>query len=181
MNNRTWSIAFLTFALCSNLWAAEREWTIAKHLEVAGQPSFDALLQSSNEFYRFIHYDPGITSSKIVLVYKGTNGIELTACGVSLHGYYEGDKAIYGECSRIITNAEWDTIQEKIDALDFWNYIPNKKMGFDGSYWLIEAGKDGEKKSITEWAPDPGNYRALCLYLWRISGVFMGQYKNDEY
>ena len=180
MNIRTWPIAILICVLASSLWAAEREWTIAKHLEVAGQPSLDSLLQNSTEFYRFIHYDPGITSSKIVLVCKGTNGIELTASGVSLHGYYEGDKASYDECSRILPSAEWDTIQEKVAALDFWNYTPNKKMGLDGSYWLIEAGKDGKTKSVTEWSPDPGNYRALCLYLWRISGVFMGQYRNDE-
>jgi len=180
MNNRTWPIAILICALSSSLWASDREWTIAKHLEVVGQPSLDALLQSSSEFYRFIQYDPGITSSKIVLVHKGTNGIELTAGGVSLHGYYEGAKAVYDKHSRFLTDAEWSAIQAKVDDLDFWNYTPNKKMGLDGSYWLIEAGKDGQTKSITEWSPDPGYYRALCLYLWRISGVFMGQYRNDD-
>ena len=114
MNNRTWPIAILICALSGNIWAAEREWTIAKHLEVARQPSLDSLLQNSTEFYRFIHYDPGITSSEIVLVCKGTNGIELTACAVSLHGYYEGAKATYGEQTRILSDAEWSTIKDKM-------------------------------------------------------------------
>ena len=180
MNNHIWHIFILIFALSSSLWASEREWTIAKHLEVAGQPSLDTLLDNSTEFYRFIQYDPGQTSSKIVLANKGTNGIELTASGVSLHSYYAGAKAVYDEHSRKLTDAEWSAIQEKVDDLDFWNYAPNMKMGLDGSYWMIEAGIDGKAKSITEWSPDPGKYRALCLYLWRISGVFMGQYRNDE-
>ncbi len=180
MNKQMWPILILFALLSSSYGATEREWTIAKHLEVAGQPSQDELIQSSTEFYRFIHFDPGRTSSKIVLVQKGTNGIELTACAVSLHHYYGGKKATYGEQTRILTDAEWSTINEKIDAVDFWNYTPNKKMGLDGSYWMIEAGKDGQTKSITEWSPDPGNYRALCLNLWRISGIFMGHYKNNE-
>lgn len=181
MNHRTLPILIFFCALSSSLWAAEREWTIAKHLDVAGQPSLDALSQSATEFYRFIQCDPGRTSSKIVLVHKGANGIELKASAVSLHDYYAGAKAVYDEHSRILTDAEWGTIQEKIEALDFWNYTPNKKMGFDGSDWMIEAGKGGKTKSITEWSPDPGYYRALCLHLWRLSGMFMGTYKNDEY
>ncbi len=180
MNKQMWPILILFALISGSFGATEREWTIAKHLEVAGQPSHDELIQSSTEFYRFIHFDPGITSSRIVLVQKRTNGIELTACAVSLHGYYEGEKAVYDEHSRILTDVEWSTINEKIETLDFWNYIPNKKLGLDGSYWMIEAGKDGQTKSITEWTPNPGKYRALCLNLWRISGMFMGNYKNNE-
>lgn len=147
---------------------------------MTGQPAPAALLQNATEFYRFIHCDPGRTSSRIVLVQKGTNGIEMTACAVSLHGHYGGDKAVCDEHARKLADAEWRTIQEKAAALDLWNYTPEKKTGLDGSDWLIEAGKDGQAKSLAEWSPAPGNYRALCLCLWRLSGMDMGVYKADE-
>jgi hypothetical protein len=180
MNKQFWPIAILFGMLSSSLGAAEREWTVAKHLEVAGQPSHDVLVKSSAEFYRFIYSDPGCTSSTIVLIQKGTNGIGLSACSVDLHGYYAERKATYDEHSRNLSEVEWSKIQETLEALDFWNYTPQKRMGLDGSYWTIEAGKDGYEKSITEWSPGPGSYRDLCLHLWRMSGMFMGMYKNDK-
>ena len=180
MNIRQWYIFILLAMLHNSLWASDKVWNMAKHVEVAGQPSHFVLLKTTPEFYRFILIDPGHTSSSIVLVQKGTNGNELIACSVYLHDYYAKRNPVSDKHSRMLSTDEWNTLHDKLKAFDFWNYTPQEKLGMDGAYWVIEAGKDGHAKQISEWSPDPSNYRALCLFLWRLSGMQMGGYKNDE-
>ncbi|MGA3286132.1 MAG: hypothetical protein ABSD46_01755 [Bacteroidota bacterium] len=187
--------------------AQERVWTLAKHLELAGQVKVEKMTKSKGESYRFILRDPGFTSSKIILITKDSSSIALNACYVSLHDYYGGRSGVLNRTDKVLSTDEWRDIEDKLSKLDFWHYssIPTSSydsstqtssydsltqtgviyggtvwvtVHLDGSYWMLEGARDGVVRKFEECSPDSGDYRELCLSMWRISGLFMGFYKD---
>lgn len=161
--------------------AEEKVFSLAKHLELAGQPEGEKLAKIKGESYRFISHDPGLTSSTIVLVTKDDSKITLSACRVSLNDYY-GSKGKSGveRIEKLLPVDQWLEVQEKLSRLDYWHYKAEKKVGVDGAYWVLEGAKDGVFRQLDEWSPDPGDFRESCLYMWRISGLFMGNYRGIQ-
>ena len=157
----------------------ERVWTIAKHLEVAGQQDGKTMAATQGEWYRFIQHDAGLTSSTIVLIATDGTNVTLNAASVSLHDYYGSDGKSGVERNRKSLSADqWRALKDQLAKLDFWHYQAKPIIGLDGSTWILEGAKDGVYRRIEEWSPDPGKFREPCLSMWRASGLFMGMYEK---
>lgn len=160
----------------------KQEWTVEKHLSVGGQPTAAELKKTTDEAYRFIFTDAGITSSKIVLVYRKGVHYYIQSAEVSLHDYYGSDgKEGVEKTERKLTAEEWNALEAKLKKLDFWNYTPPvEPLGLDGTDWYLE-GVAGDKHLRTKiWSPEAGPFRAVCLHLWRTSGTFMGYWADKK-
>jgi hypothetical protein len=187
--------------------ARQKVWTLSKHLEIAGQPELDSLSKIKCESYRFIFRDPGCTSSEIVLIIKDSSKILLKAGEVHLHEYYYNNgKAGFSTFEKALSEDEWRNIMEKLSKLDFWHYESPPTSGIiqetpkpgsdtmkaiqgstvwvrvqaDGTYWTLEGTKNGIARHFEEGSPEEGDYREVCLYLWRLSGLFMGLYNDMQ-
>lgn len=162
--------------------AAPDEWTVRKHLEVAGQPQGRELTKVGDEAYRFVCTDAGITSSTIVLVYRKGTDYFLKAADVDLHSYYGSNgKEGVEKTERKLTAAEWDGLQAKLKTLDYWTMPdPKRRLVLDGMNWTLEGATGPKYRTVMIASPDAGPYRATGLYLWRTSGIFMGYWADKQ-
>lgn len=166
--------------LTGSAWAAdEREWTVDKHLKVAGQPAKIGDIKDADECYRFVKTDAGLTSSDIVLIYLKGNEPLLKAAEVDLHSYYNSNGKEGVELKeRKLTREEWHSFKQRFTAADVWNIKKQQALVLDGGHWNFEAKAFGRYRQVSINSPDTGPYRALCLEAWRLSGLFMGNYEN---
>lgn len=159
----------------------KREWTVEKHLAVAGQPRVAELKKTADEAYRFIFTDAGVTSSTIVLVFRKGVHHHLQAAEVHLHDYYGSDgKKGVEKTERKLTVDEWNGLQARLQKLDFWNYEPAERFGLDGTDWYLEGVAGDKQLRIKVWSPEAGPFRAACLQFWRTSGTFMGYWADKK-
>lgn len=159
-----------------------KDWSLEKHLEVGGQPSSAEMKKLGDEAYRFIFTDAGLTSSKIVLVYRKGVSYHLKAAEVHLHDYYGSNgKNGVEKKERKLTAEEWNALEAKLKKLDFWNYEPPvEPLGLDGTNWILEGATEKKQLTTKIWSPDAGPFRSACLALWRTSGTFMGNYADQK-
>lgn len=157
----------------------QRRFDLMRHFELAKQPTLGVLKEARVEGCRFIFHDGGMTSSVVVLIQKVGQRVSMSAGRVSLHDYYgsEGKKGVE-RVGRSLSSDEWTQLSDKLEKLDPWRYQLTGSFGLDGDYWILEVFKDGKSRRITEWSPEAGEYRELCLDVWRASGLFMGWYAN---
>lgn len=161
---------------------SKREWTVAKHLEVAGQPTTAETAKIGDEAYRFIMTDAGLTSSTIVLVYRKGSDYFLKSAEVHLHDYYgSAGKEGVEKTERKLTADQWNGLKVKLDALDFWKTPePERRLVLDGTIWTIDGASAGKTRTLSIHAPEAGAFRAAGLYLWRLSGSFMGFWADKQ-
>lgn len=171
----------------ATLSAAEpkKEWSVKKHLEVAGQPVGKDLAKRGDEVYRFMLTDAGLTTSDIVVVARRGNEYTLTSADVNLHAYYgdegpqDDGKAGVEKTERKLTAEEWNAITARFKTLDFWKMPdPEPRLVLDGTIWTLEAAAGKQYRAVTIHAPDAGPFRAAGLQLWRTSGQFMGYWAD---
>ncbi|MCE9605148.1 MAG: hypothetical protein K8U03_09640 [Planctomycetia bacterium] len=173
--------AVLLAASLSLLGAEPKEWTVEKHLQVAGQPTGKELAKLGDEAYRFVMTDAGLTSSTVVLVYKKGPDYFLKGAEVHLHDYYGSQgKSGVKKIERKLTSEEWTGLQTKLAALDFWNMRdPDPKLVLDGTRWTIEGALGPKQRAVFIASPEKGSFRAVGLDLWAKSGFGMG-YLQDR-
>ena len=55
-----------------------------------------------------------------------------------------------------LTRADWDRLQEALNAASFWSLNGNWEMpgGFDGARWLIEGRRGKTYRAVHHWCPD---------------------------
>lgn len=94
--------------------------------------------------------------NKYLLTWKVGNG----------SGGYAPGKLITSK-EKNITRSEWDTFQDKLNAIHFWSIkTVDKNIGNDGSEWILE-GKTPKQYHVTDrWTPGPNTpYYICCDYL----------------
>ena len=68
---------------------------------------------------------------------------------------------------------EWEKIQSKIKAINFWS-LPTEidYRGFDGAEWILEGATKDDYHVMTRWSPeDDSECRKCYLYLLSLSGM----------
>jgi len=173
---KTIAAIFLSlFASCAL--AEVRVFNLEKQLQLAGQANVRELAKIPGEYYRYISYDPGFTSSTIILITKSGSNFTMNAYCVSLHDYYasKGERGVRKQTMEL-SETQWREIMEKLSKLDFWNYKAKRGAGLDGQFYILEGVKDGAFRSIQEWfGPREGIFWEACRSFDLLANPVPGQ------
>jgi hypothetical protein len=95
------------------------------------------------------------TGNEHTLVYKHKEGSE---------PQWADELTVYE--SRRLTQQDWDKFKSLLEATDFWNMPTfNDRMGFDGSWWILEGVDNGKYHVVHRWTPQSDNYQKCGLFL----------------
>ena len=173
------SLLTASFAYCQD----RTPEAIHRHLSLAHEHQLQDLNTVYSEGYRFIIADGGWRSSDIVTVYRKNDKYFIAYKEVD--SYYVGkddSKILKAGRTKVISKEDWDSIIVLVNQSAFWT-MPRREekigfIGLDGSFWIIQGVKNNLTHEVMRWSPDKGKYRKLCLAIWRLSGSFMGMYKD---
>jgi hypothetical protein len=84
------------------------------------------------------------SNNLVTITYRKTDG---------QGGYDTGD--LVKDKTKTVALHNWDSLQTKIQAIDFWNsQTHDENIGLDGSEWILEGYSNGEYHFMTRWSPD---------------------------
>ena len=85
--------------------------------------------------------------------------------------------------TRTLTPAEWTTFTRLLGETCFWT-MPTSSEGpiaNDGAWWVFEGVREGYYHTAYRQSPDSGSFRALCLYVLKLSGLPLDASKGEIY
>jgi len=156
------------------------EFSFPKLHQITGQQQMKTINKEQNEVYRLTFHDPGFTNGIIILLEKCPKQIKLSSWKVNLPLYYKNHDSAILKKEKYILEKEWADLITKLDKLDFWNYKSSKKIGFDGSFWILEGALKEKYHKIEEWSPNKDSFLNLCYFILGLADLGYGRSKNLE-
>jgi len=145
--------------------AFEQHW-YSQHLRAMGEPSLSCGQRDGEEVYRFL-WLPSFQHPLAVRITHTGDGATLDVTELTGAGGY--DPGIVGRHEeRKLTNAEWESLQAALGAIDFWT-MPTKPppdptvAHFDGAQWILEGHRAGSYHVVDRWSPEKSPYANACL------------------
>jgi len=135
---------------------------------------------SSIEIYR-IFVDPTFEHALSIRIEKEGKDHVLVAKYLSGQvGYDWGE--LKGEKKRRVKEKEWRKLLHLIDKASFWTLEPEEKESqpnekgevmicLDNTQWYLEGVKDGKYHVVDRYCPDPGAFKAIGLYMVKLSNL----------
>ncbi|WP_143164752.1 hypothetical protein [Chryseolinea serpens] len=71
-----------------------------------------------------------------------------------------------------LTSTDWRNFEELLISCGYWKMTPYdiRKLGFDGSQWIIEASFEDKYWMVDRWSPK-GCFKECGEYLIKLSGL----------
>ena len=140
----------------------------AGQTRLAGAPAF-----------RFA-YVPAFHAPRVITVVGGperpvVEGILLNGAGCCGPG-----QVVVKRSRRLLTDAEWRLLQQRLDNAGIWEPTEYDPAGVDGAVWLLEGRHGLQHRVHSKFSPEsrqwPQYYRA-CTYLLELAGLLP---RSDE-
>ena len=125
----------------------------------------------ADEIYRF-YWLRTFHNPVVIRVYRIGNEEFIVSKKTDGSGGYNYGKLIFNQ-SRKMSNSEWCEFIGLMEKADFWNRkkVDVKKLANDGAMWDIEGVRENRYYMTGEQSPKQGEFREVCIYLMRISGL----------
>lgn len=161
----------------------------ARSLKELGEPSFQSMVASNVESYRFLwlrSFHPGVA----IRIWKCSDGYCITSKqldGVDryIDGKFVPTAKLAVSNSRLLRDDEWDRFQSLLNGAQFWSLptVDGKPMANDGAAWLLEGTSASNSKYhvVDRQSPMDGTYRETCLYLLTLSQLKVDASKHELY
>ncbi len=151
-----------------------------KHLKAMGEKSLLNISNENAEVYRFLWLRT-FHHPIFVKVERGQNEVKLFTKELDGAGGYEPGKVLRIN-NHILTKDEWCKFLALLEKANYWKLpTENEVLGNDGAEWILEAVKGGRYHAVDRWSPKKGEYREVCIYLLKLSGVDVDKLKDDLY
>ena len=113
----------------------------SEHLKAFEEP---ILLKDSLpiEIYRFT-YLRTFDNPIVIRLEKKNDSIIIYWKVLDGYGGYDSGKIIENK-SKVLKAKEWENIEEQIDSIKYWELTYKKRIGVDGSQWILEGKKLGK-------------------------------------
>jgi hypothetical protein len=153
------------FPLSSDVDAFRQRW-YSRNLQAMDESSLSCGLRDEDEVYRFL-WLPSFQSAVAVRITRTRDGATLDMTELTgARGDEPGTVGTHQE--KKLTNAEWDSLQAALAAIDFWNMPTNPPPDpnfahADGSRWILEGHGAGTYHVIDRWSPEESPYGKACL------------------
>lgn len=141
-----------------------------------------SLLVNSNEreVYRFLWLRT-FHHPIFVRVERKGNSIDLFSKESNGAGGYEPGKVIKTKKTTIDIE-QWLEFLNLLEKTNYWKMpIEDKRVGFDGSQWILEGVKDNRYHIVDRWSPKNVEYKEACIYLLKLSGIDTDRLGDELY
>jgi len=139
----------------------------SQRLRAMGEPSLSCGQSSEEEVYRFL-WLPTFQHPLSVRITRTGDGAALDMAELTgASGDEPGTVGRHEE--RKLTNAEWQSLQAALGAIDFWNMPANQLppdptvVHTDGTIWILEGYRAGAYHVVDRWSPEKTPYANACL------------------
>ena len=167
----------------SGSWAKKddfiNDW-YGKHLKAMHEKSLLDVAGENIEVYRFLWLRT-FHHPIFVRIERRQSEVKLFTKELDGAGGYEPGRILRID-ERTLTEAEWCEFLRLLDKADYWKMpTQNEVLGCDGAEWILEGLKENRYHAVDRWTPQTGEFRAVCIYLLKLSGVDVDKLKDDLY
>jgi hypothetical protein len=136
--------------------------------QASGEPSFEALSPSCEEFYRLSIRTSLRPEHKIIRMQRPAS---LVAYFFTFGPDLKSASAVKYEIS--LEEAHWRAMDALLDVAEFWGMGEDTSGGFDGATYTLEAWKRGRAHHVSRWSPSaiPGGelFSVVTDYMERLA------------
>lgn len=151
-----------------------------KDLKAMSEKSLLDISDENAEVYRFLWLRT-FHHPIFVRVERKQNEVRLFTKELDGAGGYEPGK-VFRSDNRKLTENEWCAFLRLVDKANYWNLpTKNEVLGNDGAEWILEGVKENRYHVVDRWTPEKGEYRQVCIYLLRLSGLDVDKLGSDLY
>jgi len=128
--------------------------------------------ETEAEVYRFL-WESSFNGAALVRIARAGDIFRLNSRFLRYSRLYLDEPTV----SIALSSNEWARLQQELTASSFWTLNEtDRRMGFDGSNWLIEGRHGNAYKWVERWSPQ-GAIRDLGLCFFALAGVPYSQIK----
>ena len=141
------------------------EFLISMH-----EPSFLVFPDCVEESYRFL-WIRTFHQPVSVRIWKSGAQFFLTIKKLDGQGGYDIGKLKFEE-TRSLSEDEWVTFNKLLNQASFW-MLPSLEKSpstYDGASWVLEGYKKKQYHLVDRHSPNDETYKAVCIYLLKMSG-----------
>lgn len=158
--------------------ASDGDW-FSEYLKSFGEKSFLDISDEKREIYRFL-WIRTFHHPIYVRIEKTNNSIQLFSKELDRTGRDNSKKVLRKE-HKILTEQQWCSFLNLLEKSKYWEIPADYTMGRDGSHWILEGFKDNRYHVVNRWSPKNNEYREVCIYLLKLSGVDTDKLGDELY
>jgi hypothetical protein len=147
-------------------WGDHTAEIFSTSLTALDEPSILAAPACVDEAYRFL-WLRSFRTPVVIGVWKVGDQYMLTAKQLNESGQ------VGLRMNRELTLEEWNSALSLVAKTSFWEMPTVKEplSGYDGADWVLEGVRSGRYHVVDRWSPPDKNYRAVCVYIAKLSGL----------
>ena len=141
-------------------------------IHLAAMNEVSLYMGGEEEGYRFLWLRSDHAPVAVHLRTAGERRL-VTVKQLSWGGYRPGKLAV--NRSRTLSRGEWDQFIALTESAGYWRLpAEGDEAGAAGARWVLEGVKGGRYHVVDRGGPESGYYREACLYVLKLSGLWIG-------